>query len=351
MGDHARRREDGRRSCSREALLSPGSQQDDTVIPRDTVSAGEAAYSRETLLTPLTPGAEGDDVVTVRDTASTNDDAYSRETLLNPLTPGSQQDDDVTVRYTSSHDKPSLTKRPVFLCWSRPRVRKRSTSDGYKESEKPSARVPAMKLRYHRLKLWLVLIYTVATCFSWTVTCMLCYRPVRLGSYEGQGSYTKKQYEDNTWWTAMARATNSILSALTIPVTSAICSKAAVAYCQTPPSANVKGLTMRQTLASADNGWSDFRTLTRMLRPRKGRRVRSRLLVFSALLCALGKTFDLTCQLVCANFSPLRHHNTRSTGVFDRHCACEDHNQRRSQCTICEGNWVGSNTSTTRLQA
>jgi hypothetical protein len=84
-------------ACSREALLSPGSQQDDTVIPRDTVSAGEAAYSRETLLTPFTPGAEGDDVVTVRDTASTNDDAYSRETLLNPLTPGSQQDDDVTM--------------------------------------------------------------------------------------------------------------------------------------------------------------------------------------------------------------------------------------------------------------
>jgi len=118
-------------ACSREALLSPGSQQDDTVIPRDTVSAGEAACSRETLLTPLTPGAEGDDVVTVRDTASTNDDAYSRETLLNPLTPGSQQDDDVIVRYTSSYDKPSLTKRPVFHCWSRPRVRKRSTSDGY----------------------------------------------------------------------------------------------------------------------------------------------------------------------------------------------------------------------------
>lgn len=177
--------------------------------------------------------------------------------------------------------------------WARPRARRRTASNGYKKSEKISTRVSAMRLRYHRLKLWLILLYATITCFSRAVTCILCYRPIRLKTYIGQGLYTQKQYINNDWWTTVARVSKAIVSSLAILATSAICSKASVAYCETPPSADQKELTMRQILALADKGWSDFRILATALRPRLGRRTRSRFLVFSALLRGLGQTLNL----------------------------------------------------------
>ena len=215
-----------------------------------------------------------------------DEDARSQDSLL-PR--DSQRHDAGIVKITPDHCKRPLVNHAVFHRYTRLRARRRPAPDGSKKSEKISNRVPAMKLRYHRLKLWLILLYTAGTCFSWTVTCILCYRPIRLATYRDKGTYTKRQYEDNDWWTTVARITSAIVSAMTIPATSAICAKTAVAYCQTPPSANEKGLTMRQMLTLADKGWSDFHTLTHMVRPNSGRRIRSRLLVLSALLCSLGK--------------------------------------------------------------
>ena len=185
--------------------------------------------------------------------------------------------------------KPRQRKRFTFYRHTRPKARRRSVSGKLKENEIVSDRIPGMRLRYHKLKLWLGLIYSIVTLFSWTITCILCYRPIRMATYHDQGTHTRKQYEDNNWWTTTARVSGAIVSAVTISLTSAICAKAAVAYCQTPPDANKKGLSMRQTLALADEGWSDIRILSSLLRPKLRCRVGSPLLVCSALLCGVGK--------------------------------------------------------------
>ena len=163
----------------------------------------------------------------------------SRQTLLPQ---DSQPNNPNSVRDTVSHNERRHTKRVASHSHNWLRFRKQTNSKGIRASEKISDRTPAMNLRCHRLKLWLVLLYTIVTSFSWIVTCILCYRPIRLATYRDQGTFTKKQYEDNDWWTRIARVTNSIVSLITIPVSSTVCAKAAVAYCQTPPSANDKGV-------------------------------------------------------------------------------------------------------------
>ena len=251
---------------------------------------GDSAYSQEALPHLITPGSDEGEIDTIQNTALFDDnDANIRVALLPSTNPDSPRDECVTVHDLSNHGKPPRFRRSLFLRSTQSRVKRRPPTSKYQRSQKTSDRVPAMKLKYHKLKLWLILIYTFGTCLSWTITCILCYRPMRVGSYVGQGIYTKKQYEENNWWTIIARVMNMTLSALTIPITSAICSKAAVAYCQTPPSAQENGLTMRQTLALADKGWSDLQMLARLFHPKLGRRVQSHLLVLSASLCGLGK--------------------------------------------------------------
>lgn len=148
----------------------------------------------------------------------------------------------------------------------------------------------ARELQRHNLGLWLVLLYSVSTILTWVVTCLLCYRPVNLPTYYDPNSdFTREQYDSNDRWRKLTRVTSALIGSVTIPVTSAICAKAAVVYCQKHSNQHNQMLTMRQMLALADKGWSDIQILLDVMRPSTSRRTRSTLLILSALLCGVGK--------------------------------------------------------------
>jgi len=165
---------------------------------------------------------------------------------------------------------------PLF----QPKVRKK----------KPRQVIPITKvLRKHRCGLWLASSYCVVMLVTWTVTCVLCYKPINFATYhDHQGVYNKRQYEVNEWARRLAKTLMSLLGAVSIPISSSVCAKFAAVYCQMHSHNRHQSLTMRQTLALADKGWSDLRILSHLVRPIEGRRTRSPALSISVLVCTLG---------------------------------------------------------------
>ena len=148
----------------------------------------------------------------------------------------------------------------------------------------------AGEAKKHRLALWLIFLYAFVAIFSWTVTCILCYRPIGVPTYFDQvGNYTRSHYETTNNWRKAASIGLSILGVISIPVTSAICAKAATVYCQRRSDDKAPSLSLRQMLALADKGWSDTATLLDVVRPSTSRRTRSPLLILSAGLVAIGQ--------------------------------------------------------------
>lgn len=148
----------------------------------------------------------------------------------------------------------------------------------------------------HSLALWLILLYAFIAILSWTITCVLCYQPVGVPTYFDQsGNYSRSHYETTDNWRKAASVGLSILGVISIPVTSAICAKAAAVYCQRKSDAKEPLLSLRQMLALADKGWLDSSTLLDVVRPSTSRRTRSPLLILSAGLVAIGKCERLIC--------------------------------------------------------
>ena len=134
----------------------------------------------------------------------------------------------------------------------------------------------ARVLKKRRHGLWLGLSFSSITMTTWTITCILCCRPINfLTYYDHEGRYTKRQYEQNDWVRKVVKTVLSILSAGSIPVTSSVCTKAAAAYCQMYSDHYHRSWTMRQTLALADKGWSELGIHRRVIWSDKGVRVRS----------------------------------------------------------------------------
>ena len=147
----------------------------------------------------------------------------------------------------------------------------------------------AGEAKKHRLALWLILLYAFVAILSWTITCILCYRPIGVPTYFDQfGNYTRSHYETTDNWRKAASIGLSVLGVISIPVTSAICAKAATVYCQRRSDDKAPSLSLRQMLALADKGWSDSATLLDVVRPSTSRRTRSPLLILSAGLVAIG---------------------------------------------------------------
>ena len=148
----------------------------------------------------------------------------------------------------------------------------------------------AGELRKHVLGLWLMISYAIIAILSWSITCVLCYQPIGIPTYFDQvGNYSRSQYERSDVWRRTASIGSSITTAIGIPVTSAICAKAAAVYCQRSSNAKAPPLTLRQTLALADKGWSDSAVLWNVLRPSTSRRTRSPLLILSIVLVGIGE--------------------------------------------------------------
>lgn len=68
-------------------------------------------------------------------------------------------------------------------------------------------------------------------------------------------------YQKNEQYFQAARFLGPVLAVLAIPVTSAVCAKAAAAYMK---HASARRLTLRQSLTLADRGWTDPLTCLRL---------------------------------------------------------------------------------------
>jgi len=116
----------------------------------------------------------------------------------------------------------------------------------------------------HSFPAFVFLLYATLALLSWILLCVMSKRPII-----GEKTYYTTTYSDgdgrfaiNERYYRTARILQSIVSLLTIPVTSTICSVACVAYMQTGRLR--KSLTLRQTMALADQGWISPRIWTRL---------------------------------------------------------------------------------------
>ncbi len=148
----------------------------------------------------------------------------------------------------------------------------------------------ARGLRRHKSALYIITVYSIVTVVTWTLTCVLSYKPISFATYYDEtGRFSDEQYKENDRWRKFAKVMPSLLGAISIPVTSAICAKAAAVYSLRHSRTSVPGVTMGQRLASADKYLLDNGTLKDLRRSGTDRSISSPLLISSALLCGLGK--------------------------------------------------------------
>lgn len=154
---------------------------------------------------------------------------------------------------------------------------------------------PSTRLHRSSYVFLLVTLYAGFALFAWVVTCILTHRPITTQHYGewlwDTGSndlvYVKNSHAlfvKNEQWYRTARVIQSIVSVLTIPLTSAVCSSAAVIFVQH----NQKSfrLSIRQVMVLADKGWSDPAAYVRTITSWK--RYGSSFIVMAILLNILG---------------------------------------------------------------
>lgn len=94
----------------------------------------------------------------------------------------------------------------------------------------------------------------------------------------------------------VARVVQAIVAVSTVPLTSAVCSTAAVTFMQREHRNH--NLSLRKTIVLADKGWADFEIYLHLLRGRLSS-YGSSLLYFTILLIALGKLEKYTVFASC----------------------------------------------------
>ncbi|CZR65307.1 uncharacterized protein PAC_15207 [Phialocephala subalpina] len=135
-------------------------------------------------------------------------------------------------------------------------------------------RTPSTRLHRSAFVLFLVFFYAALALFSWTITCILTVRPITgphhygifMDNLYGYGYindvplYTYYAKSEN--WLKAARVIQSIVGILTIPLTSAVCSSAAVVFVQQNAKSN---LSLRQLMTFSDKTWADPATYPRAI--------------------------------------------------------------------------------------
>lgn len=127
--------------------------------------------------------------------------------------------------------------------------------------EQPQTK-PSDTLRRNPYIVLLTLGYAAIALFSWVALCILTHRPIR--GPRSYGDLYKTPIRElphifslNERYFRAARFLQPVASVLTIPLTSMVCSCAAVAFLQRQPSRGGHGPTLRQTMMLADKGWTD----------------------------------------------------------------------------------------------
>ncbi|KAJ7720637.1 hypothetical protein B0H16DRAFT_1474330 [Mycena metata] len=140
-----------------------------------------------------------------------------------------------------------------------------------------------------------VLCYAAMAVIAWTATCYLSFKPIGAKHYGvnvlymqnngygdiGPQAYHQLYVQSEEWFRA-ARVLASIFATLTIPVATAVCTRAAVAFHQR------KRLTLRQTMMLADKAWIEPVTWLRLLIVDGRRSIASSFLIAAIFLNLLG---------------------------------------------------------------
>ncbi|KAL3475121.1 hypothetical protein BJX99DRAFT_165543 [Aspergillus californicus] len=138
--------------------------------------------------------------------------------------------------------------------------------------------------------LYLVTLYSGLAISAWTIQCVLVSRPITAPSYNfrpqtGLSTMADCFRRSDQWYQA-ARAITAIVNLFTIPLASTVCSLAAVNYIQFGKGRAT--LTLRQTLALADKGWTNPSTLFRLGNPGLAKKYSSSFLWLAVLVHILG---------------------------------------------------------------
>ena len=171
------------------------------------------------------------------------------------------------------------------------------------ENNKPNPPTPSVSLGRSVYIVLLVLLYAAAALYSWVVICILTDRPIGGIGYGIEElnyildhppynnlAYTVPEYlnmffSKSERYLRSARILQSVVSVLTIPLTSAVCSQAAAVYIQKKRGRNRP--TLRQSMALADKGWTDIMLVSKLFFG-GWNKYRSSLLVFALFLNLLG---------------------------------------------------------------
>lgn len=161
---------------------------------------------------------------------------------------------------------------------------------------------PSTRLYRSTYVLLLTLLYMGFAIFAWTVTCILSLRPITANHYgawiwdnnnNGYGASSPKHlqslYVKNENWFRTARVIQALVGVLTIPVTSAVCSAAAVVFVQRNGSRS--DITIRKVMTLADKCWTDPPTYLRTfpyLVSKGWKRYGTSFLFLAMFLCLLG---------------------------------------------------------------
>lgn len=162
-------------------------------------------------------------------------------------------------------------------------------SSAYSEKDNNA---PAVTLHRSGYVVFMVLIYSSLALTAWVLICLLTFNPITLGSYgfdnripNSESFQLRAKYAKSEKIYGAARTLQAVVSVLTIPLTSAVCSATAVVFTQFQKRAT--HLTMRQMVTLADKGWTDPKIIWNVLTGR-GKQQISSLLIFALLLNIFG---------------------------------------------------------------
>lgn len=189
-----------------------------------------------------------------------------------------------------THEEPDTASQPFI-----------SSDEGNTASERLSEGEPSdilgTKIIHSTYVIWLVLFYAALALFSWILICKLTNHPITTNHYgvwfwNDGGDYYKDaaalqaKYQQNERWYKAAQVIQSIASVLTIPLTSTVCSSAAVIYLQ-QSTGRTPSFTLRQMITLADKGWTDIGTYRQLVMGHWSR-YSSALLIWAILLHIIG---------------------------------------------------------------
>jgi hypothetical protein len=126
-------------------------------------------------------------------------------------------------------------------------------------------------LQYSASIVFFALCYATMAVIAWAATCYLSFKPIGAKHYgvvpgkenDGYGSISPEAYHQlyvrSEEWFRAARVLAAIVATLTIPVTTSVCTRAAVAFHQR------QRLTLRQTMTLANKAWLEPVTWLRLV--------------------------------------------------------------------------------------